>query len=120
MGKLVEGFMRAKAATEEREAEARSRAERTDAALRQLSEKLAEDREALDRQQITMRIEHGSLVLRRMLQPLAGATFDPDANRFNIHEYSVSDGKTETEAQDADECALKLGEYSYSLKGNSA
>ena len=120
MGRFQEGFERARAAAEEREAEARRRAERIEAALKQLSEKLGEDSEALDRQKITMRIEHGALVLKRMLQPMAGVTFDPDSGHFKIHEYSVSEGTTETEAENADECALRLGEYSYSLKGSVA
>lgn len=120
MGRFVEGFERAKAADEAREAEARRRAERVAAALKNLSDKLDEDRDALERQQITMRIEHGSLVLKRMQQPMASVSFDPDSRRFKVHEYSVSEGKTEMHAQDAEDCALKLGEYVYSLKGGSA
>jgi hypothetical protein len=118
MGKFLEGFEGAHKAAEERDAAARRRAERIAEALKKLSDKLAEDREALEGEKITMRIEHGALVLRRVLQPMAGVSFDPDSGRFNIHRYSVSEGKNEMEAADIEECALRLGEYAYSLKGS--
>jgi hypothetical protein len=120
MGKFLEGFERARKAAEERDAEARRRAERVAAAIKELSDRLGEDRAMLDQEQITMRVEHGALVLKRALQPIAGVSFDPDSGRFLIHEYTVAEGKTEAEAANLDECALKLGEYAFSLKRSAA
>jgi hypothetical protein len=116
MGKFLEGWERARAAAEAREAEAQRRQELVAERLKTLSERLGEDGDDLARLKITMRVEHGSLVLKRILQPMAGVTFDPDSGRFKIHEYSVAEGKSEIEAEDVDECALKLGEFAYSLK----
>jgi hypothetical protein len=116
MGKFLEGWERARAVGEEREAEKRRRAERMAAALKQLSDALAEDAEELARRDLNMRMEHGALVLRKMVEPMAGVTFDPDTNRFKIHTYAVKAGNTEIDAQDVEDCALKLGEYVYSLK----
>ncbi len=115
MGKFLEGFERARAAAEAREAEAQRRTEHAAAALQQLSDTLGKDSEALDGQKITMQIEHGSLVLRRVLLPVASVTFDPDSERYKIHEYSVTGGKTQMEGRDIDDCATKLGEYAFSL-----
>jgi hypothetical protein len=119
MGKFLEGYEKARKAAEERDAEARRRAEAIADALKRLSDKLGEDQEALERQNITMRIEHGALVLKRLLQPMAGVSFDPDSGRFKIHEYSSAEGTTEADASDIDECALKLGEYTFSLRGGA-
>jgi hypothetical protein len=116
MGKFLQGWERARAAAEEREAEKRRRAERVAAALKELSEALAEDAEELAKRDINMRMEHGALVLRRMVEPMAGVTFDPDTGRFKIHTYAVKEGNTEIDAQSVEDCALKLGEYAYSLK----
>ena len=117
MGKFAEGFERARKAAEEREAAARRRAEQIERALKELSDRIGEDGGELSKLKITTHIEHGALVLKRLLQPLAGVTFEPESNRYKIHEYSVTtEGKTEMDADDADECALKLGEYAYSLK----
>jgi hypothetical protein len=116
MGKFLEGWEQARAANEEREAEKRRRLERVAAALKQLSDALAEDAEELARRDLNMRMEHGALVLRRMVEPMAGVTFDPDTGRFKIHTYAVKEGNTEIEAKDVEDCALKLGEYVYSLK----
>jgi hypothetical protein len=115
MGKFLEGWERARAAAEERKAEKHRRADRMATALKQLSDALAEDADELARRNITMRMEHGALVLRRMVEPLAGVTFDPDSGRFKVHKY-VSGGDTEIDAQGFEECALKLGEFAYSLK----
>jgi hypothetical protein len=120
MGKFGEGFERAKAAEEAREAEARRRAELVAAALKELSERIGEDGEVLNQQGITLRVEHGGLVLSRLRQPMASVSFDPGSGHFHIREYTASEGKTEIEAESCDDCALKLGEYVYSLKGGSA
>ncbi len=114
MGKFLEGWERARAAAEERDAAERHRLEVTTAALKQLSDTLAEDGDELARRNMNLRMEHGALVLRRMVEPLAGVTFDVATGRYKIHKYSG--GETEMEARDLEECALKLGEFAYSLK----
>jgi hypothetical protein len=116
MGKFLEGWERARMAAEAREAEKQRRLEQVAAALTKLSDLLQEDSDQLTRRQITMRVEHGALVLKRMLQPMAGVTFDPDTGRFKIHEYTQSEGASELEAENVDECATKLGEFAYSLE----
>jgi homospermidine synthase len=117
MGKFLEGWERARAAAEEREAEKHRRAERIAAALKQVVDLLDEDSQELARHSIEMRMEHGALVLRRMVEPMAGVTFDPEKNRFRIHKYSVREGTNDEDAQDAADCATKLGEYAHSLLG---
>jgi len=115
MGKFVEGWERAHAAAEAREAEKRRRAERMAAALKQLSDALAVDGEALAQQSFNLHMEHGALVLRRVVEPVAGVTFDPANGKFKIHIY-VTGSETEMEAGDHEECALKLGEFAHSLQ----
>jgi hypothetical protein len=116
MGKFLEGWERARAVAEGREAEKRRRTEHMAAALKQLSDVLGEDGAELAKREINLRMEHGALVLKRMVEPMAGVTFDPDTGRFKIHTYAVKEGNTEIDAQSVEECALKLGEYVYSLK----
>ncbi|MGH6923558.1 MAG: hypothetical protein ACRED5_07440 [Propylenella sp.] len=116
MGKFLEGWERAHAAAEEREAEKRRRAERTANALKELAEALAEDKDELAKRDLHLRVEHGALVLRRAVEPMAGMTFDPDTGRFRIHTYAVTEGNTEIDAESVEECALKLGEYVNSLR----
>ncbi len=115
MGKFLEGWERARAAAEEREADKRRRAERMAAALKELSDALAVDGDELAQRDFNLHMEHGALVLRRKVEPVAGVTFDPDRSRFKIHNY-VTGGDTEMEAQDHEDCALKLGEFAYSLR----
>lgn len=117
MGKFLEGWERARVAAEEREAEKRRRAERIAAALKQVVDLLNEDSGELARRSIDMRMEHGALVLKRMVEPMAGVTFDPDKNIFRIHKYSVREGTNDEDAQDPADCAQKLGEYAHSLLG---
>jgi hypothetical protein len=116
MGKFLEGWERARVAAEEREAARRRRAEQVSDALKQLTEVLEADNEVLNKRNITLRIEHGALVLKRAAEPLAGITFDPETGHFRIHEYFAAEGKNEMDAQDIEDCAMKLGEYAYSLE----
>ncbi len=116
MGKFQEGWNEARAAAEAAEAEKQRRLERIATALNALSDTLSADSTALTEQQLTLKMEHGSLVLKRLMEPLAGVTFDPDARAYKIHKYAVTDGSNEDEAKDVDECAAKLGAYAYSVK----
>ena len=118
MGKFLEGWESARQAHEAKEAEKRRRQEIMAGALKELSDALAVDGEELQTRNLTLRMEHGALVLKRLAEPLAGVNFDPDTRRFKIHKYTVTEGSAETdEAGNIEECALKLGAYAYSLKG---
>ena len=117
MGKFAEGWQKAHAAEEAREAEKRRRAEVATEALRLLSEALEVDKDDMARHHLSLRMEHGALVLKRVAEPLAGVAFDPDANVFKMHKYSVRQGESESdEAKTIDECAIKLGAYAYSIR----
>ena len=116
MGRFKDGWEQAQAAAEAEEAEKRRRGEAVAAALKSLSDALAADGEVLAQQNLTLRVEHGALVMKRLVEPLAGVTFDPDRSRFKIHKYTSSDDTQEDEAKDIDECALKLGAYAFALK----
>lgn len=116
MGKFLEGWERARAAAEARDAELRRRTERMAEALKALSDALAEDGQELAARNINLRMEHGALVLRRMVEPMAGVTFNPDTGQFKVHTYAVKEGNTEIDAESVEECAMKLGEYVYSLR----
>ncbi len=116
MGKFLEGWERARVAAEERDAEKHRRVEGMAVAMKALSDMLAEDGEELAKRDINLRMEHGALMLKRMAEPIAGVTFDPDTGKFRIHTYAVKEGNTEIDAQSVEECAVKLGEYVYSVR----
>ncbi len=115
MGKFLDGWERARVAGEQREAEKHRRLEQIAAALDRVAEALAEDNDELARRNIVVRMEHGTLLLKRMAQPMAGVTFDLDKGHFKIHNYAASDGETETDAGDVDDCVTKLGEFAFSV-----
>jgi len=116
MGKFMDGWQRAQAEAEKREAEKRRRLEAIAAELKKLADALVEDEEELARRNITLKMEHGALVLKRMVEPMAGVTYDPEGARFLIHKYTVAQGASESdEAHGVDQCAQKLGEYAFSL-----
>jgi homospermidine synthase len=79
------------------------------------------DKDEMTRHHLSLRMEHSSLVLKRVAEPLAGVTFDAETNTFKMHKYSVRQGESESdEARTIEECAMKLGAYAYSLRGSTA
>ena len=116
MGKFLEGWQQARTAAEAVTAEHDRLGEIATVAIAKVESLLKEDAGELTLRDLTLHSEHGALVVKRKLSPVAGITYDPGAALYKIIEYSGSKGSTEIPAQDAEECAVRLGAYIYSLR----
>jgi hypothetical protein len=115
VGKFLEGLQQARAAADVVAAEKARLNEIAAAAIANLTRLLKEDSDELALHQISLHLEHGALVVKKKLAPVAGISYDPSTALFKISEYAASKGGVEIAAQDAEDCAAKLGAYIFSL-----
>jgi hypothetical protein len=113
MGKFLDGLENATAAAERLAAEKRQRAEAAAAALRRFADILDVDREAFARLNLSLATEHAALVVKKLREPLAAVSYDPDSRTYKIAKYLTDAGDAGIEVADAEDCAIKLGEYIY-------